>query len=97
MEDAIALRKALEAESNVECALAQYQSNRQPIVRALVEASRTSADWYEQFPVHMGLGPIDFAYAYITRSGRIDDEKLRKIAPEFMKRRDDIRPMERSQ
>ena len=97
MEDAIALGKALETENNVQHAFARYQSMRQPIVQALVTASRTSADWYERFPLHMQLDPIDFAYSYITRSGRIDDEKLREMSPEFMKRRGGARLMERSQ
>ena len=97
MEDAIALGKALETENNVQHAFARYQSMRQPIVQALVTASRTRADWYERFPLHMQLDPIDFAYSYITRSGRIDDEKLREMSPEFMKRRDGARLMERSQ
>jgi 2-polyprenyl-6-methoxyphenol hydroxylase-like FAD-dependent oxidoreductase len=92
MEDAIALGKALETESNIQCAFARYQAARQPIVQALVKASRTSADWYEQFPAHMQLDPVEFAYSYITRSGRIDDDKLREMSPEFMKRRDAARP-----
>jgi 2-polyprenyl-6-methoxyphenol hydroxylase-like FAD-dependent oxidoreductase len=91
MEDAVALGKALETEHTVERAFAQYQAARQPIVQALVAASRTSAGWYEQFPTHMQLEPIEFAYSYITRSGRIDNEKLRGISPEFMKRRDAAR------
>jgi 2-polyprenyl-6-methoxyphenol hydroxylase-like FAD-dependent oxidoreductase len=97
MEDAIALGKALETEDTVERAFAHYQSTRLPIVRALVEASRTSADWYEQFPARMQLEPLEFAYSYITRSGRIDDDKLRGMSPGFMKRRDGIPQMKGSQ
>ena len=39
-------------------------------MKKLVTAARTSADWYEQFPEHMKLDLMDFAYSYITRSGR---------------------------
>jgi 2-polyprenyl-6-methoxyphenol hydroxylase-like FAD-dependent oxidoreductase len=86
IEDAIALVRALEAERNVPEALARYQTERKPIVQKLVTAARTSADWYEKFPEHMKLGPMDFAYSYITRSGRIDDARLRAMSPGFMAR-----------
>jgi len=84
IEDAIALTKALEAEHDVAAALGRYQSERQPIVRKLVTAARTSADWYAKFPEHMQLDLMDFAYSYITRSGRIDDARLRAMSPGFM-------------
>lgn len=86
IEDAIALTKALESERNLGDALARYQSERQPIVKKLVTAARTSADWYATFPEHMKLDLLDFAYSYITRSGRIDDARLRAMAPSFMAR-----------
>ncbi len=84
IEDAIALVKALEAEADLAAALARYESERKPIVKKLVTAARTSADWYERFPEHMKLDLMDFAYSYITRSGRIDDARLRAMSPQFM-------------
>ena len=86
IEDAIALTKALEAETDIPAALARYQAERKPIVKKLVTAARTSADWYEHFPEHMKLDLMDFAYSYITRSGRIDDARLRAMSPAFMAR-----------
>jgi len=86
IEDAIALVKALEAEAHVTTALARYEAERKPIVNKLVTAARTSADWYEHFAEHMKLDLMDFAYSYITRSGRIDDTRLRAMAPNFMAR-----------
>jgi 2-polyprenyl-6-methoxyphenol hydroxylase-like FAD-dependent oxidoreductase len=86
IEDAIALTKALEAEPNIFGALARYQAGRAPIVKKLVTAARTSADWYEHFPEHMKLDLLDFGYSYITRSGRIDDSRLRAMSPLFMAR-----------
>ena len=86
IEDAIALTKALEAEPDMATALGRYQYERQPIVKKLVTAARTSADWYESFPEHMKLDLMDFAYSYITRSGRIDDARLRAMSPGFMAR-----------
>jgi 2-polyprenyl-6-methoxyphenol hydroxylase-like FAD-dependent oxidoreductase len=92
IEDAIALTKALEAERNLGESLARYQSERQPIVKKLVTAARTSADWYTKFSDHMKLDLMDFAYSYITRSGRIDDARLRAMAPSFMTRYAASRP-----
>jgi 2-polyprenyl-6-methoxyphenol hydroxylase-like FAD-dependent oxidoreductase len=86
IEDAIALVKALEAETGVPAALARYQSERKPIVKKLVAAARASADWYERFGEHMKLDLMDFAFGYITRSGRIDDARLRALSPRFMAR-----------
>ena len=86
IEDAIALTKALEAEADVPGALARYERERKPIVKKLVTAARTSADWYEHFPGHMKLSLMDFTYSYITRSGRIDNTRLRAMSPQFMAR-----------
>lgn len=86
IEDAIALTKALEAETDIAAALARYERERKPIVKKLVTAARTSADWYESFPEHMKLGLMDFTYSYITRSGRIDNARLRAMSPQFMAR-----------
>jgi 2-polyprenyl-6-methoxyphenol hydroxylase-like FAD-dependent oxidoreductase len=86
IEDAIALTKALEAEGDMAAGLARYQNERQPIVSKLVTAARTSADWYAKFPEHMKLDLMDFAHSYITRSGRIDDARLRAMSPAFMAR-----------
>ncbi|WP_454616225.1 FAD-dependent monooxygenase [Bradyrhizobium cenepequi] len=84
IEDAIALTKALETEAHVSTALHRYEAERKPIVKKLVTAARTSADWYEKFPEHMKLELMDFAFSYITRSGRIDDARLRAMSPSFM-------------
>jgi 2-polyprenyl-6-methoxyphenol hydroxylase-like FAD-dependent oxidoreductase len=86
IEDVIALVKALEAERELPAALARYEAERKPVVRKLVTAARASANWYEKFPEHMKLGMMDFAYSYITRSGRIDDARLRAMSPLFMAR-----------
>ena len=97
IEDAIALVKALEAEEKISAGLDRYQTERQPIVKKLVTAARTSAGWYEKFPDHMKLGLMDFAYSYITRSGRIDDARLRAMSPGFMARYEaSRRPLQQS-
>jgi 2-polyprenyl-6-methoxyphenol hydroxylase-like FAD-dependent oxidoreductase len=86
IEDAIALTRALEVDSDIPSALARYETGRKPIVEKLVKAARTSAGWYEDFPEHMKLDLMDFAHSYITRSGRIDDARLRMMSPGFMAR-----------
>ena len=85
IEDALALAKSLEAApGDLPVALAAYEATRRPIVEKLVAASRLSAAWYERFPEHMRLAPLDLAMSYIRRSGRVDDERLRTMAPQFM-------------
>jgi len=86
IEDVIALVKALEAEPVLGEALARYEAERKPVVRKLVAAARASADWYDAFPTHMKLPLMEFAHSYITRSGRIDDARLRAMSPAFMAR-----------
>jgi 2-polyprenyl-6-methoxyphenol hydroxylase-like FAD-dependent oxidoreductase len=85
LEDVIALVKALdESDFNPATALPAYEAARRPIVEKIVSAANASAHWYEDFGDHMKLAPWDFAWSYIQRSGRIDPEKLRKIAPAFV-------------
>ena len=87
MEDAIALDKALAAHrDDIDAALAAYESGRRPILEKLVAGANGSADWYEHFSEHMRLEPIDFAMGYVTRSGRIDLDRLRKLSPGFVAR-----------
>jgi len=85
MEDVIALAKALDKHpESLDGALHYYQADRRPIVEKFFKASKTSAAWYRDFANHMRLSPLDFAHSYITRSGRIDDVRLREMAPRFM-------------
>lgn len=85
MEDAIALAKALKKHAaDLPAALAAYEEERKPIVTRLVAAANASAAWYERFAEHMALTPMDFAMSYITRSGRVDLERLRRSSPAFV-------------
>lgn len=87
MEDAIALVKALDTHhNNIEAALPAYEAARRPVLEKLVAAANASGNWYEKFADHMAFGPIDFAMSYITRSGRIDLERLRRASPRFVTR-----------
>ena len=85
MEDAIALDRALAAHGDdVAAALPAFEAARRPIVDKLVAGAMASAAWYENFSEHMELAPADFAMSYITRSGRVDPERLRKLSPRFV-------------
>ncbi len=85
-EDSIALVKALCASNRLDDALQSFQQQRQPIVRKIVDAANQSARWYDGFAERMNKPAIEFAYDYLTRSGRIDQQRLRALAPEFMDR-----------
>lgn len=84
IEDAIALDRALAAHKDLRDALAAYEAARRPILEKLVAGASSSAEWYQRFAEHMKLPAADFAMSYITRSGRVDIERLRKLSPEFV-------------
>jgi 2-polyprenyl-6-methoxyphenol hydroxylase-like FAD-dependent oxidoreductase len=87
MEDAIALDRALAAhEDDVAAALPAFEAARRPIVEKLIAGANGSATWYESFAERMDLAPVDFAMSYITRSGRVDLDRLRKLSPGFVAR-----------
>lgn len=87
MEDAIALDRALAAYgADIPAALAGYEAARRPVLEKLVAGATASAEWYERFAEHMRLEPLDLAMSYITRSGRVDLERLRKSSPKFVAR-----------
>lgn len=85
MEDVIALARAFERHGDdVPAALSAFEAERRPVVDKLVAAADASADWYERFPEHMRLSPYELAMSYIQRSGRISDERLAALSPEFV-------------
>jgi 2-polyprenyl-6-methoxyphenol hydroxylase-like FAD-dependent oxidoreductase len=84
-EDAIALDRAFgEAGEDVPRALAAFERERRPIVEKLLAAANASSYWYERFPGKMREAPWRLAYDYMTRSGRMTDERLREQSPKFM-------------
>ena len=84
-EDAIALDRAFgEAGEDVPQALAAFERERRPIVEKLLAAANASSYWYERFPEKMRQTPWRLAYDYMTRSGRMTDDRLREQAPKFM-------------
>jgi 2-polyprenyl-6-methoxyphenol hydroxylase-like FAD-dependent oxidoreductase len=83
-DDAIALSKGLElSEGRIAEGLEIFEKNRRPIVEKIVAAANRSSYWYERFPEKMALDPWQLAYDYMTRSGRMTDERLKAEAPGF--------------
>ena len=88
MEDAIALVADLRAFDDLDEALAAFQRERPPVAKKIVDAANTSAGWYDSFSSKLDRPSLDFAFDYLTRSGRIDMDQARDHAPEFMARYD---------
>ncbi len=87
MEDAIALDRALAAAKDAAPeGLARFEAARRPQVEKIVAAANLSAGWYERIDRIMEQSPEELAYDYMTRTGRVSDERLSAIAPRFMAR-----------
>ena len=83
VEDSIALARAFAEAPAVEKALPLFEGRRKPILDAYQEAAHSSLLWFENAEEKLHLEPLPFAYELMTRSRRIDFEKLRKRDPEF--------------
>ena len=87
MEDADALAAALdESGGRVAEGLDRFEAARRPVVDKLLAGAAGSWSWYERFADRMHLTAHEFAYDYMTRSGRVSDERLAAIAPRFARR-----------
>jgi 2-polyprenyl-6-methoxyphenol hydroxylase-like FAD-dependent oxidoreductase len=78
MEDAIALRKALREKASVPEALARFQELRFPAMKKIWDAANVSLHWYECMGERMKLDPVEFAYSYMTRTGRVNHAEVRR-------------------
>ena len=84
MEDAIALDGALaDAGDDIAAGLVAFEAARRPVVDKIMAAGGESAGWYEAFGARMHLDAYDFAYDYMTRSGRMSHDRLQGTAPRF--------------
>lgn len=86
MEDAMALADAIVAHpADVPAALRQYDAVRKPEKAKLISASEASYTWYENIREWMELPtPHEFVYRFMTRTGRVDAERLRAQFPALM-------------
>jgi 2-polyprenyl-6-methoxyphenol hydroxylase-like FAD-dependent oxidoreductase len=84
MEDAIALNRAFAEKGNdVKAALDRFKEIGLPPMKKSLDAANISLQWYEHMGEHMNLPPIDFAYSYITRTGRMTFADVKRMAPDF--------------
>ena len=83
MEDAMALFKAFKAHGqDVPAALAHFQSLRLPPMKKIWDAANISLRWYENMDHLVNtLTPVEFAYSYMTRTGRVNHAEVKKRDP----------------
>lgn len=81
MEDAIALWKAMRDAAGLPEALALYQERRLPPMMKILDAANVSIRWYEEMDDLMALPAVDFAYSYMTRTGRVSHAEVRRRDP----------------
>jgi anthraniloyl-CoA monooxygenase len=84
MEDAIALKQCFDHQPGVAEALAEFEATRKPIIEEYQAAASESCEWFERARDYLHLSPLALAYSLMTRSGRVDREKLRQSDPEFI-------------
>jgi anthraniloyl-CoA monooxygenase len=84
LEDAIALKQCFDHAADVGVALAEFEKVRKPIIEEYQAAARESCEWFENARGYMHLSPLELAYALMTRSRRVDQEKLRTSDPAFI-------------
>ena len=84
LEDAIALARAFAQTDDPARALPLFEADRRPRVEQLQQAALESLRWFEDVPRHMHLDPLPFAVEAMTRSKRVDFEKLRQRDPDFV-------------
>ena len=84
LEDAIVLARAFAEEPEPARALPSFEATRRPRVEQYQQAALDSLRWFEEVGDHMHLDPLPFAVEAMTRSRRVDFEKLRQRDPAFV-------------
>jgi len=85
MEDSIALAAAVcETEGSVADRLKAFEAQRGPEKDKLISASERSYLWYENIGEWMTrYTPHEFVYRFMTRTGRVSDERLASAFPQL--------------
>ena len=84
LEDSIALAKCFKSGADVETTLSEFQATRKPVVDEYQDAAYASLVQFENAHEDLHLDPIPFAYKLMTRSKKIDYEKLKQRDPVFV-------------
>jgi 2-polyprenyl-6-methoxyphenol hydroxylase-like FAD-dependent oxidoreductase len=86
MEDAIALIEALVSiPDDIPAALAEFQRKHTAQTSKLVHAMEKSSLWYEDVGEKMdSMEPVSLVFDYMTRTGRLNEDRLKAEYPEFM-------------
>ncbi|HSB99176.1 MAG TPA: FAD-dependent monooxygenase [Burkholderiaceae bacterium] len=94
MEDAVALYKAFRATGDdVAAALALFQQQRLPPMKKIWDAANVSIRWYERMDELVAtLTPVEFAYSYLTRTGRVDHAEVRRRDPALARAYEALHP-----
>jgi 2-polyprenyl-6-methoxyphenol hydroxylase-like FAD-dependent oxidoreductase len=87
MEDAIGLASAVALHpTDVAAACAHYQRQHHAHANKLVQAAEKSFQWYEAIGEKLPrLDVVDLAFDYVTRTGRVNEQRLWAEYPAFMK------------
>jgi 2-polyprenyl-6-methoxyphenol hydroxylase-like FAD-dependent oxidoreductase len=92
MDDAASLFEAVSgAGDDVASALSRYVAIRRPIRDQFGSAAERSFLWYENVREAMRAPAMDFTYDFLTRTGRVDDVRLKDYAPTFYRQYQDYR------
>lgn len=88
MEDAAELAESLRnCADDVPAALETFARVRKPAKQKLVDAAEKSFTWYEGVGARLdALGPEEFVFDFMTRTGRISEQRLCLEFPRFMSR-----------
>ena len=67
---------------DIPAALSLFQKNRLPPMKKIWDAANVSIRWYEEMDrLVPAMTPVEFAYSYMTRTGRVDHAEVRRRDP----------------
>ncbi|MFT7527914.1 MAG: anthraniloyl-CoA monooxygenase [Arenicella sp.] len=77
LEDAISLATKIDASSDIQTGLREYQDEREIDALKLQSSARNSLTWFEQLDRYSKFDFEQFSYSLLTRSQRVSHENLR--------------------
>ena len=94
MEDSVALFKAFkECGDDIAAALARFQELRLPPMKKIWGAANISLRWYENMDERVKtLNPVELAYSYMTRTGRVDHAAVMRCDENLAKAYEKLHP-----